>query len=148
MSLVILVSSLRAALFVPKYSISRAIVCASVPISNSISLLLIERNVSDFCLLIMSCCSSHLLILELFCVESSGFSKISVGGLIRISEDFDQEAQAFHSHFIMNTFVTEVIETVDGNTHGIHLLIRFLIGNQETKFLGLVLKKYYKKDGR
>ena len=37
---------------------------------------------------------------------------------------------------------------VDGNTHGIHLFVQFLIGNQETKFLGLVLKKYHKKDGR
>lgn len=80
-------------------------------------------------------------------IFSSGFSKISVGRLIGISEDFDQEAQAFHSHFILNAFFIEVIETVDGNKHGIHLFIQFLIGNQETTFLGLVLKTYCKKDG-
>ena len=67
-------------------------------------------------------------------IFSSGFSKISVGGLIGISEDFDQEAQAFHSHFIINTFVIEIIEMVDGNKHGIHLLIQFLIGNQVPGF--------------
>ena len=67
-------------------------------------------------------------------IFSSGFSKISVGGLIGINEDFDQEAQAFHSHFIINTFVIEIIEMVDGNKHGIHLLIQFLIGNQVPGF--------------
>lgn len=81
-------------------------------------------------------------------IFSSGFSRISVGRLIRISEDFDQEAQAFHSHFIINVFFIEVTEMVDGNKHGIHLLIQFLIGSQETKFLDLVLKTYCKKDGR